>query len=111
MGSRDRTEKDGIRELSGWDFVDVVNDPDHAVLVEFVSRDCHSCTEFASAYAVIGRKVAENKRKDPGRFAKLVIARIDQTINEYPILVKGTPWSAFGHAEGRKRQLMLRLVV
>lgn len=82
----------GVRELSGWDFVNVVNDPSSSVLVEFTSKNCDACEEFAPAFKEVAAKVEDAKRRKNLAFSNLIIARMDQSANEHPERVRGTPW-------------------
>eukprot|EP00438_Fugacium_kawagutii_P030370 Skav223253 [mRNA] locus=scaffold2231:600340:605882:- [translate_table: standard] len=108
--------REGLRHLTGRDFVEVVQDPKVSVLVEFVSENCEACNDFDAAYREVARKV-ENRRLLHGRkpsMSQVVIARIDQSKNEHTELIKGTPWLRFwprGSAprKGNKRGIDVEL--
>lgn len=88
---------EGLRHLTGRDFVEVVQDPKVSVLVEFVSENCEACNEFDAAYREVARKV-QNRQLLQGRkpsMSHVVIARMDQSNNEHTELIKGTPWLRF----------------
>lgn len=92
-----------LRLLTGWDFIEVTQDPTVSVLVEFISQDCEACDEFDGPYREVAKAVAERQR--PGRrpsLSRVVVARIDQSENEHTELIKGTPWLRF-FPRGRKR--------
>jgi len=101
---------EGLRHLTGRDFVEVVQDPKVSVLVEFVSENCEACNEFDAAYREVARKV-QNRQLLQGRkpsMSHVVIARMDQSNNEHTELIKGTPWLRFwprsgSVKDGRKR--------
>merc|ERR1719424_2191850 len=79
--------RDGIRELSGWDFVEFVNDPSSCVLVAFVSANCNGCTAFGALYKDLASQVQalrKKKHKSHKWLDNLKLARIDQTANEHP---------------------------
>jgi len=101
--------KEGLRELTAWDFVDTVSDPSSSVLVEFVSADCDACKEFDSAYREVARRVQDMRRKRSTALANLTVARIDQTANEHPEVVKGTPWLKYWPRGPRKKALDVEL--
>jgi len=82
----------GLRELSGWDFIDTVKDPNVSVLVEFVSSGCDACKEFASAFEEVATQVAQARRRGEGLLASTVVARIDQSLHEHTERIMGTPW-------------------
>ena len=103
----------GLRQLTGHDFLEVVQDPQVSVLVEFVSEKCEACDEFDAAYREVAQKV-ENRRLLQGRrpsMSRVVIARIDQSNNEHTELIKGTPWLRFWPrgGSGPKRYLDVEL--
>eukprot|EP00435_Cladocopium_sp_Y103_P062223 s1104_g23.t2 len=108
---------EGLRHLTGRDFVEVVQDPKVSVLVEFVSENCEACNEFDAAYREVARKV-QNRQLLQGRtpsMSHVVIARIDQSNNEHTELIKGTPWLRFwprsirSVKDGRKRSTDVEL--
>merc|ERR1711871_1322858 len=82
---------DGIRELSAWDFDEVIKDPHSSVLVAFVSANCRACTEFQKTYKQLSSRVQDMQRKRRKHFFNLTLARIDQTANEHSEFVGGTP--------------------
>lgn len=98
-----------IRDLTGWDFTQVVEDPRTAVIVEFVSADCDACLEFDAPYTEVARRVQAAKAKSGSVFKKLIVARIDQSVNEHSELIKGTPWMKFWPTGRRKRPLDVEL--
>lgn len=83
--------RDGILELSGWDFTSVVHDPAASVLVAFVSQGCAACKDFDKVYSKLARHVEELQNDMPRRYGHLVVARVDQTANEHPEEIPGTP--------------------
>jgi hypothetical protein len=93
----------GIRELTGWDFDQVANDANSAVLVVFVSSSCEACTSFEAAYEDVARRVERIRGKGNSYFDRLTIARIDQSANEHSLYVRGTPWLKYW-ASGKKKK-------
>jgi len=98
-------DSSGIRELTGWDFAEVVLEPSSAVLVEFVSANCSACEEFASSYRDVAQRLETARRKDPRAFPHLILARIDQSANEHSELIKGTPWLRYWPPGRRKKSV------
>ncbi|CAJ1360601.1 unnamed protein product [Effrenium voratum] len=108
MSSKAKAEpqiQEGLRELTGWDFLEVVQDPKVSVLVEFVSEKCEACEEFDAAYREVARRVLHRKtqRGRSPSLSRVVIARIDQSANEHTELIKGTPWLRFWPASAMKK--------
>mmetsp|Transcript_107880 Transcript_107880/g.315380 ORF Transcript_107880/g.315380 Transcript_107880/m.315380 type:complete len:406 (+) Transcript_107880:97-1314(+) len=84
--------KDGVRELTSWDFVEAVTDPAAALLVLFVSQDCAACSDLAGTFREAARRVRDARAKaSGGAYRHLTIARIDQSANEHSEVVRGTP--------------------
>jgi len=104
-------ESGSIRELSAWDFVQTVHDPRVAVLVVFVSANCEACDEFAGAFREVAAHVraAQKKAPESSLFRHLTVARIDQSTNEHPELVKGTPWLRYWPKGAKKKPLDVEL--
>lgn len=100
-----------VRELTSWDFVEVVDDARHAVLVEFVSAGCEPCEEFREAYEEAGRRAraAAEQAASTSAWRGLVVARIDQTANEHTQSVRGTPWMKFWPRGPRRKPMDVEL--
>jgi len=98
-----------IRELTGWDFVSVVEDPATSVLVEFVSQNCSACDEFAGPFQELALKVQAESQKARSAIGSPTLARMDQSINEHPVLVKGTPWLRYWPRGHRKQPVDVEL--
>jgi len=101
--------RDGIRELTSWDFSEVVNDPSSSVLVAFVSAGCVNCDDFASAYVEVARRIEALKQKARNPLRHVVIARIDHSVNEHSETIKGTPWMRYWARGRRKRPVDVEL--
>eukprot|EP00913_Durusdinium_trenchii_P001175 g1080.t1 len=88
---------EGLRELTGEDFIQAVQNPQASVLVEFVSENCEACKEFDAAYREVARKVQQRSllRQRHPSMSQVIIARMDQSANEHTELIKGTPWLRF----------------
>jgi len=98
-----------IRQLSGWDFAPTVNDPDASVLVEFVSKNCGACDEFAQAYGEVARRVQQARQKESGLLKHTIVARLDQSRNEHSERVTGTPWMKYWPRGRAKRPVDVEL--
>merc|ERR1712048_378081 len=105
MGRASPKIHNGIRELTSWDFLDTVLDPSAAVLVQFVSKNCSACHEFARTYQEFTTKVNAAQRTNKNRALKeLIVARIDQSTNEHSEIIKGTPWLRYWPRAPRARK-------
>merc|ERR1712228_392199 len=94
-----------VIELSGLNFADVVNDPKKSVLVLFVNSDCQSLPGCKHASGVFVKVAAEfrKRKQQESRYKSLTFARIDQSLNEHPEYVSGTPWLRFWPRGKRKK--------
>lgn len=101
--------RSGIRELTGWDFKETVDNPVSSVLVCFVSANCEACEEFAKPYEEVARRVKDAQRGMGALLSHAVVARIDQSKNEHPELVRGTPWLRYWPRGRRKRPVDVEL--
>merc|ERR1712061_862632 len=99
----------GIRQLTGWDFDEVVNDPNTATLVVFVSASCDNCEAFEAAYEEVAKRVERARNKGNAYFDRLIIARIDQSANEHSERVHGTPWLRYWKPGKKKRPVDVEL--
>eukprot|EP00929_Paragymnodinium_shiwhaense_P113505 TRINITY_DN81794_c0_g1_i1.p1 TRINITY_DN81794_c0_g1~~TRINITY_DN81794_c0_g1_i1.p1 ORF type:complete len:517 (+),score=90.35 TRINITY_DN81794_c0_g1_i1:77-1627(+) len=86
---------DGIRILTGQSFVSTVSDPKAAVLVGFVSQNCPACLVFEVHLRDVARMLANHSVERPATFDGVVVAMIDQTLNEHPEIVMGSPMLRF----------------
>eukprot|EP00929_Paragymnodinium_shiwhaense_P080106 TRINITY_DN41754_c0_g1_i3.p2 TRINITY_DN41754_c0_g1~~TRINITY_DN41754_c0_g1_i3.p2 ORF type:complete len:404 (-),score=137.43 TRINITY_DN41754_c0_g1_i3:533-1744(-) len=93
-----------VRELSGWDFVPVTSDSKKAVLVFFSSANCGPCREFEERYEELGRLVEKSKRQANSNLKHVVLGRIDQSSNEHPEVIKGTPHLLYYPRARKKKQ-------
>jgi len=84
--------QDGVRELTAWDFARTVFDQNFAVLVGFVSQNCSACLDFGRRMRQLGKMVEASRQSPKNPFDDLIIASIDQTANEHPVEMRGTPW-------------------
>lgn len=98
-----------VRELTGWDFVETVHDPNYGVLVEFVSANCEACEEFAKAYQEVAQRLSDVVRREDSVLSRTLIARIDQSANEHTELIRGTPWMRYWPRGHRKRPVDVEL--
>eukprot|EP00929_Paragymnodinium_shiwhaense_P100896 TRINITY_DN63593_c0_g1_i1.p1 TRINITY_DN63593_c0_g1~~TRINITY_DN63593_c0_g1_i1.p1 ORF type:complete len:460 (-),score=110.55 TRINITY_DN63593_c0_g1_i1:355-1734(-) len=96
--------KNHVRILTGWDFLEVVNNATKSVVVLFTSHNCELCTDFSVTYEGIAKRVAEAQSLGRG-LEGVVVAKIDQTENEHPEMVKGTPWLRYWPRGKRKKSL------
>eukprot|EP00933_Yihiella_yeosuensis_P079928 TRINITY_DN93346_c0_g1_i1.p1 TRINITY_DN93346_c0_g1~~TRINITY_DN93346_c0_g1_i1.p1 ORF type:complete len:526 (-),score=94.59 TRINITY_DN93346_c0_g1_i1:216-1682(-) len=106
------TKSDGLLYLTGWDFLETVQDPEVSVLVEFVSSNCDACVEFDDAYREVARRVESEKKKGAGRsmLSRTIVVRMNQSANEHTEDIKGTPWLKYwGRSKKKKKALDVEL--
>eukprot|EP00747_Dinoflagellata_sp_TGD_P095602 gnl/TRDRNA2_/TRDRNA2_166529_c0_seq1.p1 gnl/TRDRNA2_/TRDRNA2_166529_c0~~gnl/TRDRNA2_/TRDRNA2_166529_c0_seq1.p1 ORF type:complete len:631 (-),score=182.43 gnl/TRDRNA2_/TRDRNA2_166529_c0_seq1:79-1920(-) len=84
-------DEDGIRHLTSWDFDKTIQDPHHSVLVRFTSQKCEQCETTKESYRALARTIQAEQLKNMTMLSSLIVAEIDQTMNEHSIMIAGTP--------------------
>ena len=70
-------------KLVGHNFIEVISNPDTAVLVKFYTKECKFCVEFAPTFEELARVVSPSKQ--------IIIAEIDVKENFVPIKIEKLP--------------------
>lgn len=88
-----------VIEIVGWNYHDVVLDPNKDVLVEFYTQWCGPCKALQPAY----EQLASLYASDPKARELVVIAKLDYDANDVPDRdIRGFPWFKL-YPAGRKK--------
>ncbi len=72
-----------VYKLVGHNFMEIISNPEMAVLVKFYSDECKYCKEFAPTFDELARVVAPSK--------DILVAEVDIKENFVPIQIKSLP--------------------